>query len=161
MASRSCAKTYNLFDYQMRMIQQIEEERMRERKISIMVNPEEAGEAMKGIMEKMNQYDQPIATNEFENRKLYTYELIGLGREDIEVKTEFINKTKETFIVVTGKHEFPDLDFDNDINIRLKVDTNVYERFDWDIFNGMLVIDVYEKINEVPKFYDSSTNVDT
>lgn len=104
----------------------------------------------------IKQFDQPIATHEFDNRKLYTYELIGLDRENIFVRTEFINKSKDMYILVTGRKDFPDLNFENDINIRLKVDTNVYEHFKWDIFNGMLVIDLYEKINIEPAFYDSS-----
>jgi hypothetical protein len=38
-----------------------------------------------------------------------TYDITGLSENDLTIETEFVNKTKETFINVKGKKEFETL----------------------------------------------------
>ncbi len=100
-----------------------------------------------------NDYDKPIHTIERTCQKILQYELIGLGKDHIIVTTEFINKTKELFLIVTGKFNDAMTGFENEINIRLQIDTNIYCSYDYKIENGLLTITLFEKINEVPEFH--------
>mgnify|MGYP000880629168 CR=1 FL=1 len=100
-----------------------------------------------------NKYDTPIETIERNCQKILQYELIGLGRDHIAIDTDLVNKTKELYL--TEKGEFIDdlTGFENDINIRLKIDTDIYCSYDYKIENGILTIILFEKINNIPEFF--------
>lgn len=96
--------------------------------------------------------DHPIKIVEKDNKKYILYEVIGLSARDIKVEKEFVNKTKTTALNITGNMELKDLEFENEINAKIYIDTDIYEKYDYSIVNGILVVTLYEKINEAPEF---------
>lgn len=106
----------------------------------------------KEYMCMFNDYDRPVVTKELNNDKVMLYEAWGIPKGNITYKTEFINKTKQTYLNVVGKNEMPELGFENDINIHLLIDTDVYDRYEVNINDGMVMIVLHEIKNEAPKF---------
>ena len=92
-------------------------------------------------------FDKSMAKEEKDNKKTIAYNVAG-----IKVKGEkvFENKTKETKLHfygesnILGKH----IDFDE----TLTIDTDVYNKYDWYVSNGILYVVLYEKINKAPEF---------
>lgn len=101
-----------------------------------------------------NDYDHPVVTKELNNDKVMLYEAWGIPKNNIEYSTEFINKTKETYLNVVGKHEVEEIGFENDINIHLFIDTNIYDGYEVNIADGMVTIILHEIKNEVPVLRD-------
>ena len=99
-------------------------------------------------------YDRPIKVVEQNLMKILQYELIGLSESNINVITDFINKTKEMYLIVKGDFKDELTGFENEINIRLKIDTDIYNTYNYKIENGLLTIILFEKINDVPEFYE-------
>lgn len=95
-------------------------------------------------------YDRPFITVEKNNCKILQYELIGLNENHITVKKEFINKTKELFLIVTGEYEDELTGWKNDINISLRIDYSIYNKVTWSVKDGILNIILHEIINEEP-----------
>lgn len=77
-----------------------------------------------------NEYNTPIRTIEKDNNKILIFNALGIPRENIEYKTEFVNKSKESYLVVQGSVELKDLNYENGINIRMKIDTDIYDGYD-------------------------------
>ena len=92
-------------------------------------------------------YDNSMAKEEKDNKKTIAYNVAG-----IKVKGEkvFENKTKTTKLHfygesnILGKH----IDFDE----TLLINTDVYNKYDWYVSNGILYVVLYEKINKEPEF---------
>lgn len=101
-----------------------------------------------------NDYDIPVVTKEINNSKVVLYEACGIPKENITYKTEFVNKTKQTYLNVIGKHEMLDLGFENNINIHLFIDTSIYDGYEVNIADGMVMIVLHEIMNEVPVLKD-------
>jgi hypothetical protein len=97
-------------------------------------------------------YDRPIKTVEKDNKKYLQYELIGLNGNHITVKKNFINKTKTLFVTVTGKYTNEVTGFENEINIKLDVDYNIYDKVTYEIADGILTLILHETINDEPNF---------
>ena len=95
-------------------------------------------------------YDRPFNTVEKNNCKILQYKLIGLNENHITVKKEFINKTKELFLIATGEYEDELTGWKNDINISLRIDYSIYNKVTWSIKDGILNIILHEIINEEP-----------
>lgn len=107
-----------------------------------------------------NDYDRPVVTKELNDDKVMLYEAWGIPKENITYETEFINKTKQTYLNVVGKNEMSELGFENDINIHLLVDTDIYDGYEVNIADGMVMIILHEIPNEQPMLKDCSANKD-
>ena len=101
-----------------------------------------------------NEYNAPIRTIEKDNNKILVFNALGIPRENIEYKTEFVNKSKESYLVVQGSVELKDLNYENGINIRMKIDTDIYDGYDVYIENGLVFVRLHEIVNEAPVLKD-------
>lgn len=95
-------------------------------------------------------YDHPINVVEKDNKKILQYELIGLNESHIEVKKEWVNKTRELFLVVVGKFTDEITGWENEINIREKIDWRIYDNIDWVIKDGILTVFLDEILHDQP-----------
>ena len=105
-----------------------------------------------------NEYNTPIRTIEKDNNKILVFNALGIPRENIEYKTEFVNKSKESYLVVQGSVELKDLNYENGINIRMKIDTDIYDGYDVYIENGLVFVRLHEIVNEAPVLKDYGMN---
>ena len=105
-----------------------------------------------------NEYNAPIRTIEKDNNKILVFNALGIPRENIEYKTEFVNKSKESYLVVHGSVELKDLNYENGINIRMKIDTDIYDGYDVYIENGLVFVRLHEIVNEAPVLKDYGIN---
>ena len=105
-----------------------------------------------------NEYNAPIRTIEKDNNKILVFNALGIPRENIEYKTEFVNKSKESYLVVHGSVELKDLNYENGINIRMKIDTDIYDGYDVYIENGLVFVRLHEIVNEAPILKDYGIN---
>ena len=105
-----------------------------------------------------NEYNTAIRTIEKDNNKILVFNALGIPRENIEYKTEFVNKSKESYLVVQGSVELKDLNYENGINIRMKIDTDIYDGYDVYIENGLVFIRLHEIVNEAPVLKDYGMN---
>jgi len=107
---------------------------------------------------KPDDCDHPIYTMEKDNKMILLYELIGLSGDSVTAKVEFINKAKQTYLNIKGEYKDELTGWENDINIHLFIDTNIYDTYNWSIKNGILTVILHEIANERPKF-DKSVNI--
>lgn len=105
-----------------------------------------------------NEYNAPIRTIEKDNNKILVFNALGIPRENIEYKTEFVNKSKESYLVVQGNVELKDINYKNGINIRMKIDTDIYDGYDVYIENGLVFVRLHEIVNEAPVLKDYGIN---
>lgn len=101
-----------------------------------------------------NDYDRPVVEKELNDDKVMLYEAWGIPKNLITYSTEFVNRTKQTYLNVTGKYEMPDLGFENDINIHLLIDTNIYDGYEVHIEDGLVMVVLHEIKNEAPILKD-------
>lgn len=105
------------------------------------------------------EYNQPIRTIEKDNNKILVFNALGIPKENIEYKTEFVNKSKETYLTVQGSVDLTDLNYENGINVRMKIDTDVYDGYDVIIEDGLVFIRLHEIVNEAPVLKDYGANL--
>ena len=106
--------------------------------------------------EMWNEYDRPIIDKEVDGKRYLLYEAWGIPKSAITHETEFVNKTKDMYLNVSGKAEDEYLGFENDINIHLHINTDIYDSFEVSVDDGMVRIVLYEIENEKPEFKDLS-----
>lgn len=99
-------------------------------------------------------YDNPIVTKELNNDKVMLYEACGIPKENITYVTEFVNKTKQTYLDVIGCVELNDLGFENQINIHMLIDTDIYEGYEVNVKDGIVMVILHEIKNEAPTLKD-------
>lgn len=99
-------------------------------------------------------YEGAYITKELNNDKVLIYLATGIPKENITYETEFVNKTKETYLNIKGDVEVIDLGFKNDINIHLRIDTNIYDGYEVHIKNGLIAVVLHEIKNEAPVLKD-------
>lgn len=99
-------------------------------------------------------YDTPVTEKELNGNKVLLYEAWGIPKDMITYETEFVNKTKETYLNIKGKHENESIGFENDINVHLKVDTDIYDGYEVYIEDGLITVVLHEIKNEAPVFKD-------
>ena len=95
-------------------------------------------------------YSIPLVELDEDNKHILLYGAAGI--DTFEYYATFVNKTKETFLVIKGECDWYDGKFKNDINIRLKIDTDIYDGYTVDWNDGILMVELKEIINEKPKF---------
>lgn len=101
-----------------------------------------------------NDYDRPLVEKELNGDKVMLYEAWGIPKSLITYSTEFVNRTKQTYLNVTGKYEDPELGFENDINIHLLIDTNIYDGYKVHVEDGLVTVVLHEIKNEAPVLKD-------
>lgn len=101
-----------------------------------------------------NEYNTAIRTIEKDNNKIFIFNALGIPKENIEYKTEFVNKSKESYLVIQGSVELTDINYENGINVRMKIDTDIYDGYDVCIENGLIFVRLHEIINEAPVLKD-------
>lgn len=88
--------------------------------------------------------------------KIYIYNAIGIPKENIKYETEFVNRTKETYLNIKGEHKVEGIGFENEIDVHLLIDTNVYDKYEVDFHDGLIFVFLHEIINEKPVLEDVS-----
>lgn len=91
--------------------------------------------------------------------KIYIYNAIGIPRENIKYETEFVNRTKETYLNIKGEHKVEGIGFENEIDVHLLIDTDVYDKYEVDFNDGLIFVFLHEIINEKPVLEDVSRMV--
>lgn len=99
-------------------------------------------------------YDVPVVTKEVNNDKVMLYEAWGIPKDMITYETEFVNKTKQTYLNIKGEFKNEMIGFENDINVHLRVDTDIYDGYEVCIEDGMVTVVLHEIKNEAPAFRD-------
>lgn len=88
--------------------------------------------------------------------KIYIYNAIGIPKENIKYETEFVNRTKETYLNINGYYKNETIGFENEINVHLLIDTDVYDKYEVDFHDGLIFVFLHEIINEKPVLEDVS-----
>lgn len=88
--------------------------------------------------------------------KIYIYNAIGIPKENIKYETEFVNRTKETYLNIKGEHKAESIGFENEIDVHLLIDTDVYDKYEVDFHDGLVFVFLHEIINEKPVLKDIS-----
>ena len=88
--------------------------------------------------------------------KIYIYNAIGIPKENIKYETEFVNRTKETYLNIKGEHKVEGIGFENEIDVHLLIDTDVYDKYEVDFHDGLVFVFLHEIINEKPVLEDVS-----
>ena len=89
--------------------------------------------------------------------KIYIYNAIGIPKENIKYETEFVNRTKETYLNIKGEYKVEDIGFENEIDVHLLIDTDVYDKYEVDFHDGLVFVFLHEIINEKPVLEDVSS----
>ena len=89
--------------------------------------------------------------------KIYIYNAIGIPKENIKYETEFVNRTKETYLNIKGEHKVEAIGFENEIDVHLLIDTDVYDKYEVDFHDGLVFVFLHEIINEKPVLEDVSS----
>lgn len=88
-----------------------------------------------------------LKTLEKDNSKIYAYNVAGMK---IKCEENFVNKTESMRLIFSGKGKV--LDGEITFKETIYIDTDTYDRYDWNIKNGILYVTLYEKINPRPDF---------
>ena len=73
---------------------------------------------------------------------------IKIIKENIKYETEFVNRTKETYLNIKGEHKVEAIGFESEIDVHLLIDTNVYDKYEVDFHDGLIFVFLHEIINE-------------
>lgn len=92
-------------------------------------------------------FDQFIAYAKKNNTYVRAYNVAGIK---IKCEEEFKNSTQKMRLHFYGKDKV--LDKEISFNETIPVDTDIYNRYDWSVKNGILYVTLYEKINPKPDF---------
>lgn len=92
-------------------------------------------------------FDQKIASIKKNNTFVRAYNVAGIK---IKLEEKFENSTQKMCLHFYGNGNVLDkeINFDETIN----VDTDIYNRYDWSVKNGILYVTLFEKINPRPDF---------
>ena len=88
--------------------------------------------------------------------KIYIYNAIGIPKENIKYETEFVNRTKETYLNIKGEYKVEGIGFENEIDVHLLIDTDVYDKYEVDFHDGLVFVFLHEIINDKPVLKDVS-----
>ena len=101
-----------------------------------------------------NDYDRPVVEKEVNNDKVLLYEAWGIPKDMITYETEFVNKTKQTYLNIKGEFKREIIGFENDINVHLRIDTDIYDGYDVHIEDVLVTVILHEIKNEAPVLKD-------
>lgn len=90
---------------------------------------------------------QLLGTLQKDSSKTYAYDVAGMK---IKCEEEFVNRTESMYLIFSGKGKVLNEEFA--FKETIYIDTDIYDRYDWNIKNGILYITLYEKINQRPDF---------
>ena len=107
------------------------------------IEPAKLG-AVDPIILTVNHLLKPL---ENDNSKTYAYDVAGLK---IKCEENFVNRTESMYLIFSGKGKV--LDKEITFKETIYIDTDTYDRYDWNIKNGILYVTLYEKINPRPDF---------
>lgn len=93
-----------------------------------------------------------LNTKEDGNKKYLVYDVKGFGYNNLIVEKIFINKTKQTQLKVYGAFEDGASGYKNEIDFSIDINTEIYDKYSFDITNGLLTVILYEIENEESKF---------
>ena len=88
-----------------------------------------------------------ITVEEKDNKKTFAYDVAGLKIKGDKI---FENKTKNMKLHFYGEGEI--LNVKKTFDETIVVDTNIYNKYDWYVSNGILYVILFEKINKEPEF---------
>jgi len=88
--------------------------------------------------------------------KIFVYNATGIPKENIKYETEFVNRTKETYLNINGNYKNEAIGFENEINVHLLIDTDVYDKYEVEFHYGLAFVVLHEIINEKPVLEDVS-----
>ena len=101
-----------------------------------------------------NDYDRPVVEKEVNNDKVILYEAWGIPKDMVTYKTEFVNKTKQTYLNINGEFKNEMIGFENDINVHLRIDTDIYDGYEVHVEDGLVTVVLHEIKNEAPVLKD-------
>lgn len=101
-----------------------------------------------------NDYNRPVVEKELNGDKVMLYEAWGIPKNMVTYETEFVNKTKQTYLNISGRYEMPELGFENDLNIHLFIDTKIYDGYEVHVEDGLVTVVLHEIKNEAPVLKD-------
>lgn len=105
-----------------------------------------------------NNYTAAYRVAQVGTDKIYIYNATGIPKENIKYETEFVNRTKETYLNINGDYKNEAIGFENEINVHLLIDTNVYDKYEVEFHYGLAFVVLHEIINEKPVLEDVSKN---
>lgn len=86
--------------------------------------------------------------------KIYIYNALGIPKKNINYETEFINRTKQTYLNIKG--EYKDIGFENKINVHLFINTDIYNKYEVRFQDGLIFVVLHEILNKKPILTDVS-----
>ncbi len=99
-------------------------------------------------------YTAAFRTAQAGTYKIYIYNALGIPKKNINYKTEFINRTKQTYLNIKG--EYKDIGFENKINVHLFINTDIYNKYEVQFQDGLIFVVLHEIINKKPILTDVS-----
>ena len=105
----------------------------------------------------MNGHDSAYITKEINNNKIMVFVAMGIPKDMITYETEFVNKTKQTYLNIKGEFKNEIIDFKNNINVHLRIDTDIYDGYEVHIEDGLVTVILHEIKNEAPVLKDYGT----
>ena len=103
-----------------------------------------------------NNYTAAYRVAQVGTDKIFVYNATGIPKENIKYETEFVNRTKETYLNIKGEYKVEDIGFENDIDVHLLIDTNIYDKYEVEFHYGLAFVVLHEIINEKPVLEDVS-----
>lgn len=101
-----------------------------------------------------NDYDRPVVEKELNGDKVMLYEAWGIPEDMVTYETEFINKTKQTYLNIKGEFKNEKIGFENGINVHLLIDTRIYDGYEVHVKDGLVTVVLHEIKNEAPVLKD-------
>mgnify|MGYP000876303442 CR=1 FL=1 len=96
----------------------------------------------------------PYSVAQVGTDKIYIYNATGIPKGYIKYETEFVNRTKETYLNIKGIYK--NIGFKNEIDVHLFIDTDVYDKYEVKFHDGLVIVVLHEIINEKPVLEDVS-----
>lgn len=104
----------------------------------------------------INDCDRPLFDRDLNGKKVLLYNAWGIPKDNITYETEFINKTKQSYLKIEGEYVIDDMGIERKLNVRLPIDTEIYDGFGVTVSDGMVRVELYEIENEKPELKDLS-----
>ena len=90
----------------------------------------------------------PDFEKQYDTKITYGFNVAGMK---IKCEEKFVNRTKEASLIFTGKGKI--LDTELSFYKEVPINTDIYEKYEWKVKNGILYVTLLEKINEKPPIF--------